>query len=184
MSNCARKSRHISMLSGGQLQRVLIARAIVRDPELLLMDEPLSNIDAGTQKSIYELFLELGKRMSVVFVTHDISAISTYVEKVACLNGKLFYHGPKEGSLGKLEDAYGCPIEMISHGVPHRVLKRHSNWYIIPRYQFCTDSFSKERYLNLRQILNQKQRRPANAYQISAHQDKFLDHYGLVDCKE
>jgi zinc transport system ATP-binding protein len=117
--------RHISMLSGGQLQRVLIARAISRKPELLLMDEPLSNIDAGTQKSIYDLFLELGKKMSVVFVTHDISAISSYVEKVVCLNRKLYYHGPKEGSLGRLEDAYGCPIEIIAHGVPHRVLKSH-----------------------------------------------------------
>lgn len=117
--------RHIGMLSGGQLQRVLIARAIVRQPELLLMDEPLSNIDAGTQRSIYELFLELGKKMAVVFVTHDISAISTYVEKVACLNRRLYYHGPKEGSLGKLEDAYGCPVEMIAHGIPHRVLKKH-----------------------------------------------------------
>lgn len=117
--------RHISMLSGGQLQRVLIARAIARKPKLLLMDEPLSNIDAGTQDSIYELFLKLGKEMSVVFVTHDIGAISTYVQKVACLNQKLYYHGPKEGSLGKLEDAYGCPIEMITHGVPHRVLKTH-----------------------------------------------------------
>ncbi len=118
--------RHISMLSGGQLQRVLIARAIARKPELLLMDEPLSNIDAGTQKSVYELFLRLGKKMSVVFVTHDISAISSYVEKVACLNRKLYYHGPKEGSLGRLEGAYGCPIEMIAHGVPHRVLKSHT----------------------------------------------------------
>jgi zinc transport system ATP-binding protein len=118
--------RHISMLSGGQLQRVLIARAIARKPELLLMDEPLSNIDAGTQKSFYELFQRLGKKMSVVFVTHDISAISSYVEKVACLNRKLYYHGPKEGSLGKLEDAYGCPIEMIEHGIPHRVLKSHT----------------------------------------------------------
>jgi zinc transport system ATP-binding protein len=119
--------RHINMLSGGQLQRVLIARAIARKPELLLMDEPLSNIDTGTQKSVYELFLKLGEKMSVVFVTHDISAISSYVEKVACLNRKLYYHGPREGSLGKLEDAYGCPIEMIAHGIPHRVLKTHTD---------------------------------------------------------
>jgi zinc transport system ATP-binding protein len=117
--------RHISMLSGGQLQRVLIARAIVRQPELLMMDEPLSNIDAGTQRYVYELFSKLSRKMAVVFVTHDISAVSTYVEKVACLNRRLYYHGPKEGSLGKLEDTYGCPIEMIAHGIPHRVLKRH-----------------------------------------------------------
>jgi len=121
------ENRHIGKLSGGQLQRVLIARAIVRQPRILLMDEPLSNIDAGTQRSVYELFLKLGEKMAVVFVTHDISAISTYVEKVACLNRRLYYHGPKEGSLGKLEDAYGCPIEMIAHGIPHRVLKKHTD---------------------------------------------------------
>ena len=118
-------ARHIGMLSGGQLQRVLIARAIVREPVLLLMDEPLASIDSEMQRSIYELFVKLRKKMAIVFVTHDIGAISIYIEKVACLNRKLFYHGPKEGSLGKLEKAYGCPVEAIAHGVPHRVLKKH-----------------------------------------------------------
>lgn len=117
--------RHISMLSGGQLQRVLIARALSRKPELLLMDEPLSNIDSGTQRSVYELFKRLSGKMAVVFVTHDISAVSTYVEKIACLNRRLYYHGSSEGSLGMLEDAYGCPVEVIAHGIPHRVLKDH-----------------------------------------------------------
>jgi len=118
-------SRHIETLSGGQLQRALIARAIVREPVLLLMDEPLASIDSEMQRSIYELFVKLRKKMAIVFVTHDIGAISIYIEKVACLNRKLFYHGPKEGSLGKLEKAYGCPVEAIAHGIPHRVLKKH-----------------------------------------------------------
>ncbi len=119
------RNRHISMLSAGQLQRVLIARAIAREPELLLLDEPMASVDPETQKSIYELFLELNKRMAVVFVTHDIGAISTYIDSVLCLNRKLFYHGPKEGSLGKLEEAYSCPVEILAHGIPHRVLGRH-----------------------------------------------------------
>lgn len=119
------KNRHISMLSAGQLQRVLIARAIAREPELLLLDEPMASVDPGTQKSIYELFLELNKRMAVVFVTHDIGAISIYIDRVLCLNRKLFYHGPREGSLGKLEEAYSCPVEILAHGIPHRVLGRH-----------------------------------------------------------
>ncbi|HEY4696106.1 MAG TPA: ABC transporter ATP-binding protein [Candidatus Hydromicrobium sp.] len=119
------KNRHISMLSAGQLQRILIARAIAREPELLLLDEPMASVDPETQKSIYELFLELNKRMAVVFVTHDIGAISIYVDRVLCLNRKLFYHGPKEGSLGKLEEAYSCPVEILAHGIPHRVLGRH-----------------------------------------------------------
>jgi len=119
------RNRHISMLSAGQLQRVLIARAIAREPELLLLDEPMASVDPETQKSIYELFLELNKKMAIVFVTHDIGAISIYIDNVLCLNRKLFYHGPKEGSLGKLEEAYSCPVEILAHGIPHRVLGRH-----------------------------------------------------------
>lgn len=119
------RNRHISMLSAGQLQRVLIARAIAREPELLLLDEPMASVDPGTQKSIYELFLELNKKMAIVFVTHDIGAISIYIDSVLCLNRKLFYHGSKEGSLGKLEEAYRCPVEILAHGIPHRVLGRH-----------------------------------------------------------
>lgn len=119
------KDRHISMLSGGQLQRVLIARAIVRKPELLLLDEPMSSVDPVTQKSIYELFNELSKKMAIIFVTHDIGAISVHIDRVFCLNRKLYYHGPREGSLGRLEEAYNCPVELLAHGIPHRVLRRH-----------------------------------------------------------
>ncbi len=119
------KNRHISMLSGGQLQRVLIARAIVREPELLLLDEPMSSVDPVSQKSIYELFRELNKKMAIIFVTHDIGAISVYIDMVLCLNRKLYYHGPREGSLGRLEEAYNCPVEILAHGIPHRVLGRH-----------------------------------------------------------
>jgi zinc transport system ATP-binding protein len=119
------KNRHISMLSGGQLQRVLIARAIVRNPKLLLLDEPMSGVDPEMQQSFYELILKLNKLMAIVFVTHDIGAISIYFNDVVCLNRKLFYHGPKEGSLKKLEETYGCPIELLAHGIPHRVLGSH-----------------------------------------------------------
>ena len=118
-------NHHISMLSGGQLQRVLIARAIVREPDLLLLDEPMSSVDPASQKSIYELFHELNKKMAIIFVTHDIGAISSYIDRVFCLNRKLYYHGPGEGSLGKLAEAYNCPVEILAHGIPHRVLERH-----------------------------------------------------------
>lgn len=121
----ALKNRHISMLSGGQLQRVLIARALVRNPKLLLLDEPMSGVDARSQAAFYDLILKLHKEMAIIFVTHDISVISAYFDKVICLNKKLFYHGPKEGSLGRLEETYGCPVEVIAHGIPHRVLKEH-----------------------------------------------------------
>jgi zinc transport system ATP-binding protein len=119
------QNRHISMLSGGQTQRMLIARALVKNPEVLLLDEPMSGVDPEMQAAFYDLILHLNKKMAIVFVTHDISVISAYFEKVICLNHKLYYHGPKEGSLGKLEDTYGCPVELLAHGIPHRVLKEH-----------------------------------------------------------
>jgi len=119
------KDRQIGKLSGGQMQRVLIARAMAREPELLLLDEPVSSIDPGMQESFYELLLELKKKMAVVLVTHDISAVSAYIEDVACINRTLFYHGSRESGLDKLEEVYHCPIELIAHGAPHRVLKKH-----------------------------------------------------------
>lgn len=119
------KDRQIGMLSSGQLQRVYIARAIARDPKLLLLDEPTASIDPEMQKSFYELLSELKKKMAVILVTHDISVVSVYVDSVACLNRRLFYHGSSEAALKKLEQVYECPIELLAHGIPHRVLKKH-----------------------------------------------------------
>ena len=119
------KDRQIGKLSGGQLQRVFVARAIARQPKLLLLDEPMTSIDPEMQNLFYELLLKLKKKMAIVLVTHDIGVVSTYVEEIACLNRRLFYHGPKEAGLKKLEKMYRCPIELIAHGIPHRVLGRH-----------------------------------------------------------
>jgi ABC-type Mn/Zn transport systems, ATPase component len=77
------------------------------------------------QRSFYEILLKLNKRMAVVLVTHDIGAVSTYVKEIACLNKRLFYHGPKEEGLKNPEVLYNCPVDLIAHGVPHRVLKEH-----------------------------------------------------------
>jgi len=119
------KDRQISKLSGGQMQRVFIARAIVRDPKLLIMDEPMASIDPEMQHSFYELMSRLKNKMAIVLVSHDVGAVSTHVDKIACLNQKLYYHGPVEDSADGLEEVYHCPIELISHGIPHRVLKEH-----------------------------------------------------------
>ena len=119
------KNRQIGKLSSGQMQRVFVARAIVRSPQLLLLDEPTASIDTRMQRSFYEILLKLNKRMAVVLVTHDIGAVSTYVKEIACLNKRLFYHGPKEEGLENPEVLYNCPVDLIAHGVPHRVLKEH-----------------------------------------------------------
>jgi len=120
------KNRQIGKLSGGEQQRVFVARALVSQPKLLLLDEPMSNIDVSMRADFYELLESLRKQVAIVLVSHDLSAISIYVDKIACLNRRLFYHGSKEITAEELEEVYQCPIQLIAHGVfPHRVLKEH-----------------------------------------------------------
>ena len=120
------KNSQIGKLSGGEQQRVFIARALVSDPKILLLDEPTASVDAASQTGFYELLRELKDRMSIVIVSHDMAAISIYIEKIACLNRQLYYHGSKEISPEILEATYKCPVQMIAHGtVPHRILKEH-----------------------------------------------------------
>ena len=120
------EDRQIGKLSGGEQQRVFIARALVTEPKLLLLDEPTASVDSAMQTDFYELLETLKHQMAIVLVSHDISAISIYVDDIACLNHQLFYHGSKEIEPAVLEATYKCPIQMIAHGtVPHRVLKEH-----------------------------------------------------------
>jgi len=120
------RNRQIGKLSGGEQQRVFIARALVSEPKLLLLDEPTASVDSTIQTEFYELLARLKQQMAIIMVSHDISAISIYVDKIACLNRQLFYHGSKELSPEVLEATYKCPVQMIAHGtIPHRVLKEH-----------------------------------------------------------
>lgn len=119
------KDRQLGKLSGGQLQRVFIARALVKEPKILIMDEPMASIDPEMQSLFYNLLSKLKNRMTIILVSHDVGMVSTNVDKIACLSRKLYYHGPVEESAEGLEEIYKCPIELISHGIPHRVLKDH-----------------------------------------------------------
>ncbi len=120
--------KQIGSLSGGQQQRVFVARALVAEPKLLLLDEPAASFDPTMQTEFYELLEELKKSLTIVMVSHDISAISVYVDKIACLNRRLYYHGSTEITPEILEATYKCPVQLIAHGtVPHRVLKEHKD---------------------------------------------------------
>ena len=119
------RNRPVGHLSGGEQQRTFIARALVRNPSLLLLDEALSSIDPATQTELYDLLSQLNKHITIVMVSHDLSAISTHVDKVACLNRRLYYHGSKEIPPEGIEATYGCPVQLLAHGIPHRVLRRH-----------------------------------------------------------
>ncbi|MDD2837263.1 MAG: ABC transporter ATP-binding protein, partial [Methanothrix sp.] len=122
-----RAMREIGALSGGEQQRVFVARSLVSDPELLLLDEPTAGVDSAQQTEFYDLLCHLNRdlRIAIVLVSHDVTAISKYVNKIACLNQRLYYHDSKELSNDDIEKAYGCPVEMIAHGIPHRVLREH-----------------------------------------------------------
>ena len=125
--------RKIGELSGGQCQRVLIARALVSRPRLLLLDEPTTSIDTRGQADFYRLLQELNRSVTILVVSHDLLVISTYVKSVACVNQRLHYHNQAEITGEMLDSMYPCaveevcPVELVAHGLPHRVLKDHGD---------------------------------------------------------
>jgi zinc transport system ATP-binding protein len=118
-------SRPICDLSGGEQQRAIIARALVGDPDLLILDEPMVYVDIPTEVQLFDMIEELLASMTILLVTHDIGAISTHVTRVACLNGRIFTHDTDEISEDMLTAAYHCPVDLIAHGIPHRVFRDH-----------------------------------------------------------
>ncbi len=117
--------RPIGELSGGQFQRALLARAIINNPQLLVLDEPNTYVDKSFEGELYSLLEELNKKMAIFLISHDIGTISSLVKTIACVNGSLHYH-PSNVLTADVLKVYNCPIDLIAHGpVPHRVLKDH-----------------------------------------------------------
>jgi len=123
------KDRPISRLSGGQRQRVFIARALANDPDLLLMDEPTTGVDAATTDTFYALLRDLkAQGVTIILATHDISVVAAYTDTVACLNRTLVAHcRPDEvESNDALREMYGCHVAYFHHGeAPHIVVEDH-----------------------------------------------------------
>ena len=120
-------NRAIGELSGGQLQRVLLGRAIVDNPKLIILDEPSTYVDKLFETDFYKLLGEINKDIAIMLVSHDVGTIISLVKNIACVNLGLHYHSGSDISQEWLTTAYqSCPIELIGHGsFPHRVLLEH-----------------------------------------------------------
>jgi zinc transport system ATP-binding protein len=112
----------IGALSTGQQQRVLIARALVSDPELLLLDEPTASIDADAQSSFYTLLRSFNRDRGVtlVMVSHDVGVVAHEVSRVACLNRHVLFCGPPADVLTReaLSTLYGSSVRLVPHRDP------------------------------------------------------------------
>ena len=108
--------RQIGSLSGGQLQRVLLARALVGDPRILILDEPTANIDQRLEGEIFDLLKAINARMTILVVSHDVAFISRYVSRVACVNRTLICHRTEAVDSEVIQELYGKDVRIIAHG--------------------------------------------------------------------
>jgi zinc transport system ATP-binding protein len=119
------RDKLIGKLSGGQKQRVFIARALATDPEILFLDEPTASVDPEFQVNLYDILEELNKRVTIVVITHDIGVVSSYMKSIACVNKHFIFHEGSHITQEMIDMAYQCPVDLIAHGLPHRVLHTH-----------------------------------------------------------
>jgi zinc transport system ATP-binding protein len=113
--------RPYASLSGGQRQRVLIARALSCNPDLLLMDEPTSNVDTLIEGQLLDLLRELNQRMTIVMVSHDLGFVSELVDHVICVNRRVVVHPTSEMTGDAIRDIYGGEVRRVHHnGLSHQ----------------------------------------------------------------
>ncbi len=127
----ALRSRRLSELSVGQQQRVLLARALVRQPDLLVLDEPAAGVDVSGEEQLYAVLRDINRDRSiaVIIVSHDIGAMLREASTLACMDRRLVLHGhPHDLTLDELSTLYGVPVDVLVHDALHEfegVLHQH-----------------------------------------------------------
>ncbi len=109
------RQRRFADLSGGQQRRLLIARALASQPEMLLLDEPTANLDLRVEEELYELLQKLNRRLTIVMVSHDPAFVSQFVKSVVCVNRHVHVHPTAEVDSHTMSELYGRPIRMVRH---------------------------------------------------------------------
>jgi ABC-type Mn2+/Zn2+ transport system ATPase subunit len=108
--------RHIADLSGGQQQRVFLAQALAQEAEIILLDEPLTGLDAPTQEAIFKLLERLKEvGVTVVVATHDLNQAASFFDQVILINHRLIAFGPPQQALSRehLLSAYGGQLHQL-----------------------------------------------------------------------
>lgn len=119
-------SRPIGEVSGGEMQRALLCRAIISEPKLLILDEPTNFVDNSFEREFYAMVQELSHNMAVMIVSHDLGTITSVVKSIVCVNRTAHRHDSNILTEEQLRN-YNCPIQIVSHGhIPHTVLEHHS----------------------------------------------------------
>ena len=97
-------NKQIGEISGGQMQRVLLCRAIISEPKLLILDEPTNFVDKRFESELYDILKELNKKMAIVMVSHDVHNISSAVKSIVCVNRTIHKHNTNTLSSKDLDD--------------------------------------------------------------------------------
>ncbi|MFL6318981.1 MAG: metal ABC transporter ATP-binding protein [Nitrososphaeraceae archaeon] len=118
------KDRRIGELSGGEQQRVLIAKALVNDAKLLILDEPTTSVDIETQNKFHSLLKTINQKnkVTIIWSSHDLDAINKLANKLVCINRTMFFHGDAHEFFASSE-----LLKMYSESIMQAHMRMHSN---------------------------------------------------------